>query len=111
MPFSVLLERRERDRDAHRQEVIGGVKQASQALRKQFKFDEVLAFGSLISGRFDRHSDIDLAIKGLPSDHYFKAYAFLMGALAFRHELDLKPYEDLDEEMRKKVDEEGLRVG
>jgi predicted nucleotidyltransferase len=111
MPFSVLLERREKDREIHRQEVIGGVRRASLALRTQFKFDEVRAFGSLVSGRFDRHSDIDLAIKGLPSEYYFKAYAFLLHALAFRHELDLKPYEDLDENMRRRVDEEGLHVG
>ena len=111
MPFSVLLERREKERETHRQEVIGGVRQASQALRKKFKFDEMRAFGSLVSGKFDRHSDIDLSIKGLPSELYFKAYAFLLHALAFRHELDLKPYEDLDESMRRKIDEEGLPVG
>jgi uncharacterized protein len=111
MPFSVLLERREKDRERHRQEVIGGVRRASRALRKRFTFDEMRAFGSLVSGRFDRHSDIDLAIKGLPSEYYFKAYAFLMDAIAFRHELDLKPYEDLDESMRRKVDKEGLSIG
>ncbi len=111
MPFSVLLERREREKEAHRRDVIAGLKRSASLLRRRFHFDELFLFGSLVSGAFDRHSDIDLAIKGLDSDLYFKAYAFLLRELPFRHELDLKPYEDLDESMRRRIDEEGLPLG
>jgi predicted nucleotidyltransferase len=111
MPFSVLLGIREEEKELHRRKVMEAVKHASTALRERFPYDELCAFGSLVSGGFDRHSDIDLMIKGLSPDDYFKAYAFLFHALPFRHELDLKRYEDCDGAMRKVTDMKGLRVG
>jgi hypothetical protein len=65
LPFSILLRRRAEEKELHRREVMEAVKQASTALRGRFPCDELRAFGSLVSGRFDRHSDIDLMIKGL----------------------------------------------
>lgn len=111
MPFSVLLRRREEEKELHRREVMEAVQRATAALRERFPYDELCAFGSLVSGRFDRHSDIDLMIKGLASDDYFKAYAFLLHALPFRHELDLKRYEDCDQAMRRATETKGLRIG
>jgi predicted nucleotidyltransferase len=75
MPFSTLFERREKERELERLQVIEEVKRPATALRARFAYDELLLFGSLVSGKFDRHSDIDLAIKGLASDHFFKACA------------------------------------
>jgi predicted nucleotidyltransferase len=111
MPFSTLFERRASEREAARLQMIEEVRRAAAALRKKFAYDELLLFGSLASGRFDRHSDIDLAVKGLASEHYFKACAFLIHELSGNHDLDLKPYEDLDESLRRRIDGEGVRIG
>jgi predicted nucleotidyltransferase len=111
MPFSTLFERREKERELERLQVIEEVKLAATALRARFAYDELLLFGSLVSGKFDRHSDIDLAVKGLASEHFFKACAFLMHEISGNHDLDLKPYEDLDEVLRRRVDGEGIRIG
>jgi predicted nucleotidyltransferase len=110
MPFSTLFERREKERELERLQVIEEVKRAATALRARFAYDELLLFGSLVSGKFDRHSDIDLAIKGLASDHFFKACAFLIHEISGNHDLDLKPYEDLDENLRRRIDGEGIRI-
>jgi predicted nucleotidyltransferase len=111
MPFSTLFERRASEREAERLHMIEEVRRAAAALRKRFVYDELLLFGSLASGKFDRHSDIDLAVKGLASEHYFKACAFLIHELSGKHDLDLKPYEDLDESLRRRIDGEGVRIG
>ncbi|MCX7037957.1 MAG: nucleotidyltransferase domain-containing protein [Spirochaetes bacterium] len=107
MPFSTLFERREKERELERLQVIEEVKRAATALRARFAYDELLLFGSLVSGKFDRHSDIDLAVKGLASEHFFKACAFLMHEISGNHDLDLKPYENL----RRRIDGEGIRIG
>jgi len=77
MPFSTFFERRakERERELERLRVIEEVKRAATAIRARFAYDELLLFGSFASGKFDRHSDIDLAVKGLASEHFFKACA------------------------------------
>lgn len=111
MPFSTLLRQREEERELHRREVMEAVEQAGKALRERFPYDELYVFGSLVSGKFDRDSDIDLMTKGLSPDDYFKAYAFLFHFLPFRHELDLKPYEDCDEAMKRVADMTGRRIG
>ncbi len=85
MPFSTLFERLR---------MIEEIRRAAAALR----------------ARFDRHSDIDLAVKGLASEHFFKACAFLIHELSGNHDLDLKPYEDLDENLRRRIDGEGIRI-
>ena len=90
--------------------MIEEVKRAAAALHSRFAYDELL-FGSLASGKFDRHSDVDLAVKGLASEDFFKACAFLMHELSGNHDLDLKPYGDLDESLRRRIDAEGVRVG
>jgi predicted nucleotidyltransferase len=111
MPFSTVIERRVKERERERLRMIEEVRRAASALRARFAYDELLLFGSLALGRFDRHSDIDLAMKGLAPEHFFKACAFLIHELSGNHDLDLKPYEDLDERLRRRIDGEGFRIG
>jgi predicted nucleotidyltransferase len=110
MPFSILFERRAKDRELERLRVVDEVKRAAARFRARFTYDELLLFGSLVTGTFDRHSDIDLAVKGLAEEQFFKACAFLIHELSGNHDLDLKPYEDLDESLRRRIDGEGIRI-
>ncbi len=43
---------------------------------------EIYIFGSIAEGIYTEQSDIDLAIKGLPEDRYFKVYGELLGKLS-----------------------------
>ena len=38
---------------------------------------EIFIFGSLVKGRFNENSDIDIAVRGLKDEDYFKALAEL----------------------------------
>jgi len=50
------------------------VRQAAEVL-KSFGAKEVYLFGSAAAGRLRRHSDIDLAVVGLPPERFFEAMA------------------------------------
>jgi hypothetical protein len=50
-------------------------------------------------------------VKGLASVDFFKACAFLIHEIPGSHDVDLKPYEELDESLRTRIDGEGVRVG
>lgn len=78
-------------------------------LRERFEFDSVYLTGSLQTGRFSFHSDIDLVVKGMKTEDYFKAYAFLIKERSFT--IDLKPFEDLYDSMRDRVLKEGIKIG
>jgi predicted nucleotidyltransferase len=52
---------------------------------------EIYLFGSVIEGPLTPISDIDIAVKGIPSGSYFEIYAKLMVQLD--HPVDLIPLE------------------
>lgn len=67
------------------------IQRAAEAL-KAAGAEEVYVFGSVLSARFDRHSDVDMAVSGLPPNVFFQAMARAESALG--RTLDLL---DLDE--------------
>jgi len=109
MSLLKVLKQREEKAEARRQEAITETRRLAALLRERFAFDLLYLFGSVLAPRFSPRSDIDMVIRGLKMEDFFKAHAFLLKESA--HEVDLKPFEDLDEFSRKKVLSEGLRIG
>jgi len=48
---------------------------------------EIYLFGSVITGNAHKHSDIDIAVKGIAPEHFFQIYGELM--LRLSHPVDL----------------------
>ncbi len=69
--------------------------------------DEVYLYGSIAEGRFDEKSDIDLAVKGIPSGDFFRVLGRLM--LELDHPVDLVDL-DKDKDFSKFLKEEGELV-
>jgi predicted nucleotidyltransferase len=106
MGYLALLKQRESQRMDLRKEAFKEAERLSSLLRKKFEYETLYLFGSVVKGRgFRRHSDIDLVIKGLKTDSFFKAFAFLIQNSPFP--IDLKPWEELDAESKARVAEEG----
>jgi len=59
---------------------------------KKYGSSEIYIFGSIANGRFDENSDIDIAVRGLKDEYYFKVLAEL-GMNIFR-EIDLIDLDD-----------------
>lgn len=81
-----------------RLEALNVARRLKDILVKEFKVDKVILFGSILQeDRFNRYSDIDLAVAGLAKRYFFRAFARLMMESEF--EVDLKPVEDLERGM------------
>jgi len=106
MEFSRLYDLIEERNEEQRMKALQEAKRLSIVLGKQFPYEKAYLFGSVLEkGRFTKHSDIDMVIRGLDDAFFLKAYAFLLGESSFP--IDLRPWELLDEKTRKKVEEEG----
>lgn len=105
---SILEERRLKFKDLS-EKAIMEMKNLVSILIEHYDFDSVYVFGSVLTERFGSHSDVDIAIKGLKVEDFFKVYAFLIHKNSYK--IDLKPYEDLTEDFKKKVISEGIKIG
>ena len=73
---------------------------------KKYGAKRILLFGSLCrSGRFHPGSDIDLAVEGIPSQHFIRAAADLMMSMDWQ--IDLKPLEELHNLFREMIINKG----
>jgi len=105
--FSTIFDLKEKRSEEQRIRALQEAKKLSMVLAKHFPYESAYLFGSILKkGRFTRHSDIDIVIKGLDGTLFLKAYAFLLGESSFP--IDLKPWELLDEHTRQKLEEEGV---
>ncbi len=66
--------------------------------------EDIYLYGSIAEDRFDEGSDIDLAVKGIPSGEFFRVLGKLM--LELDHPVDLVDL-DKDEDFSRFLKEEG----
>lgn len=109
MTLTSVLKEREKKKKTLRQNAIAEARRLASILRKRFKFESIYIYGSILSDNFRLHSDIDMVIKGLPSNDFFKVYAMLIKESDYK--IDLKPFEDLSVEFKEKVSTGGMKVG
>ncbi len=85
------LQKREQQRRhqlmARRQRAEEVAKEAAQFLYIKYGVTQVVLFGSVLTSDFHEASDIDLAVWGIPPEHYFSAVGWLQGLSEF--EIDL----------------------
>jgi len=66
---------------------------------------EIILFGSLSDGAFDRSSDIDLAISGISPRSYFKTVAVLSSLIGWK--VDLVTMDYISKEFEKRIRKQG----
>jgi predicted nucleotidyltransferase len=100
----------EQERWAERRDEAWGVaRRIAVLLQERFEADRVIAFGSLVRmDRFDDHSDIDLAVSGIPPEQFFKAWSAAAALSPFA--LDLVDLADCSPALRLVIDQEGVAL-
>jgi predicted nucleotidyltransferase len=98
MSLNHIIKQRQKKNTILKEEVMNEAERLVKLLKEQFDFETIYIFGSLATGRFRRHSDIDMAVKGMKIEDYFKAYALLIKESRF--DVDLKPFEDLSKNLK-----------
>lgn len=102
-----IKERRKVLTDTLRKDLRTEAKRLVHLLKAEgFKFKRIYLFGSIIKNKpLASWSDIDLAIEGLKSSIFYKAYACLLKNADFP--VDLKPFEELNNLIKEKIKKEG----
>lgn len=88
---------------------ISKAKQIAEELRRVFPGTEVALFGSLTSDFYELTSDIDLAIKGLREEDYFKALK-IAEDIAVPISVDLVQVEYAPETLSKIIERDGVKL-
>lgn len=72
---------------------------------------EVFIFGSIVEGKFDENSDIDIAVKGLKESEFYRVASILMFEL--ENEMDLIDLDDKEDSFSQMITRVGglLKVG
>lgn len=90
--------------ELRRQQALQAAEACIALLKNRFGARRVILFGSLAGqGVWHEQSDLDLAVEGLPSADFFKAYAACSKLLPPGLELDLVPLEDVYPELRTRI--------
>lgn len=85
-------------------------KKAANALKQRFGISEVFLFGSLLNvDKFAAHSDIDLAVEGMPVDDFYKAHSMLMDMID-GFEFDLVEIESCKPEVLESIRRTGVML-
>lgn len=100
------LARKRREREDLRPMILTQALLALDELSQEIPFSEAYLFGSVAKPhRFREDSDVDVAILGLPDEHFFRAMAFLSARLG--RDVDLIELEACP--FAERVKKEGIR--
>ncbi len=84
--------------------------QAAKLLKEQFGARQVILFGSLAQGGFfHRRSDVDLAVAGLKSQDFWRAWSAL-DTLGSEFETDLVAMETVSPRLRLEIEQKGIEL-
>lgn len=108
MALLTVLREREQERKALQKDALLEARKLTFLLRRHFQFEALYIVGSLLTDTFSFRSDIDMVIKGLRTEDFFKALAFLLKESSYK--IDLKPFEDLPRDFQEKVLNRGIRI-
>lgn len=104
----------ERARQAVAEELRAAARRCAEILRNVFGARRVYLFGSL-SGRsavpFGPHSDVDIAVEGLPPKEYWHALAAIEQEFPAGTRVDLLRLEDARPPLREKIQRSGELLG
>jgi predicted nucleotidyltransferase len=87
-----------------RAEVLAAAERCVEYLKTRYNPRRVLVFGSALRpGQWHQGSDLDIAVEGLPPEHFFRIWSELDDLLPRGLRLDLVPLEDASPELRARI--------
>ena len=98
------------DQERDREERLQRVRRAASLLRERFGARRVVLFGSLAHRAwFTTDSDVDLAVEGLPPEHYWDAWRLVEEVVADRP-VDLVEIESASPSLRHAINQHGVEL-
>jgi len=84
--------------------------EVTKVLKNKYKVKRAFLIGSIVKGYIHDRSDIDIVVEGLAPELYIKALTNAYDILPPGVELNLIPFEDAFESLRKKILREGMMI-
>ena len=113
-PYQAAARRRSEPREMNsaerrgRQQLLGRARRAADLLKAQFGVRQVVLLGSLAHGAwFDSLSDVDLAVEGLGSSDYWRAWRVVEEVIVDR-EVDLIEIETASDALKQAIRRYGV---
>ena len=106
-PFSLSQARKELPSAIDEAHTVA--KKLAEELINRFGAKNVFLFGSLARGDFSKWSDIDMAVRGIPSKDFYRAVAFASG-FSKVWKIDLVDTADCSEDLQGIILKEGIRL-
>jgi predicted nucleotidyltransferase len=106
--------RKRRQADEHRLQeqhttLLDRASRVASLMRERFGAEKIILFGSVATGRVWAHSDLDLAVLGLPQEQYLEAF-WEASELARPFQLDLLLMESASVSLRRRLEQEGVEI-
>ncbi|MFP4394397.1 MAG: nucleotidyltransferase family protein [Anaerolineales bacterium] len=96
--------------EAHAAHALHIARQAAALLKSDYSAQRVWLFGSVARGmRVHPRSDIDIAVEGLPAEHFWAAWCRL-DTLAPGETIDLEPVESASPALLAEIQREGVEL-
>ncbi len=93
--------------EAHKKVLHNDLQRAVEILTGHYHVKSIILFGSMVSGKINLGSDVDLIVEGL-GEQFIKALGHCMKECETK--IDIKPFEDLDPQFRNTVLEKGRLI-
>lgn len=93
--------------EAHKKALHDDLRRSIEILTRYYHVKSIILFGSMVTGKINLGSDIDLVVEGL-GDQFVKALGHCMKEC--RTKIDIKPLEALDPQFKKTVLERGRLI-
>jgi predicted nucleotidyltransferase len=101
---------RSKELKARKKYLMAMAEKCAKLLKEKYKVKRVFLIGSLVYGKVHSRSDIDLVVEGLMPEQYIKALVDLSDLLQWKVEINLIPFEDAFESLKKKTLKKGKIV-
>jgi uncharacterized protein len=92
---------------ARRRRALTVARKAAKLLKEKFGAKEVILFGSLARrGDFSLYSDVDLAVRGIPSERFYEAVGLIV-AFDMEFDIDLVELDACPVSLRQSIEKDG----
>lgn len=96
--------------EEQREQLLQLISQVARLLKSQFGAEKVFLFGSLANRSwFERTSDIDIAVSGMPQSNYWQAWKMVEDVIKDRS-VDLVQLEEASPSLLRVIERDGIEL-
>ena len=104
----VIEQRKKQNIEVRKQQALKAAKDVATMLKDKYGVSNVVLYGSLVNGRFDDYSDIDLYVEGLGEGYFTALHEAQM--IAGDIEVSIACSTDVLESLRKNIQLNGVKL-